>query len=521
MKLFFRREGYRFVSFLKIAAGLPLRARVFLWLALGFSILFSPYSFIIAGVVPPWLEKNGSGGYPLENFELLQGAASSLSLGGSDGGFASSVLSIARYREDLKLSFAPLFEGANYFSSEYFLPFSGGQYLYAAVSSINISDIPGTNELGEDTGRFGAGEILVRSGYTRVFSRRFSVGGYIKAYYQRIGDYQGNNIFTADGGCSIRSGGTDLYFLLGNIIPFEMEGTGGLQIYPSIRLGLKQTTPFSQGRRLDVFFNVLSEWLFSGYPSDPFWSLGAEYENPRGVKWRLGINPSVYVAGGIGFVFRRIDFDYGVVYHPLGLIHTLGVTVRLQEVEPTEAARQIAEEMERLDSARESLTRRAKLEKAMLEEERTQLARERKISALFLSASRDFGDKKFSSAMKKLQDILKIDPSNQEAKRLLSEIKAITSEATVRRKLTEMDADYKKSDYARVLENAAWILDVQPENEKARIYYYLAHARLFLIDKKYQDARGELYEVIKIQPTNSEALGLLKRIQTVMDMEAK
>lgn len=469
------------------------------------------------GSAPFWFDKTGSGGYPLENFELLSGAAPSLALGGSDGGIPAEVLRVDNYREYLSIGFAPLFEGANYFSSVYFLPFSDGQYIYGSVSSINVSDIPGANEMGEDLGRFGAGEVVVRSGYTRVINRRFSVGSALKVYYQRIGDYQ-DSVFSLCGGAGIRSGNTDLYFVAENLLP-PVASIMGTEVYPSARVCLSHSPPIP-GSNLKIFLGALFEGIFSGYTSKLFWSCGAEYENPRGVKWRMGINPASYFAAGIGLVFRRVDFDYGVVWHPLDFVHILSIKVKFS-IEPSEAERQASEGISRAEAEREAVARRAKLERAILEEERQKLARERKISALFLSASRDFGDKKFSSAMKKLSDILKIDPSNDEARRLLAEIKAITSEATVKRKLIEMENDYKKSDYARVVENARWILDVQPENEKARIYNYLASARIFIQEKKYQEARAELYEVVKIQPTNAEALGLLKRIQTVMDMEVR
>jgi len=460
-----------------------------------------------------FFEKNGNGGYPLENFELFTGGADTIALGNSDGGFSSAVIVPSEYREYLSLNFAPLFEGANYFSAEYFLPFAHLQYLYGDISSISIPDIPSTNELGEDIGRFGAGELLVRVGYTRGLRNNFFVGGSIKTYYQRIVDYQ-DSVFAFDGGCGFRSGRTDLYLLAGNIFPFKEIHRSHL--YPSLRFGVRHNTKLGSSP-LKLFFNVLTEGIFSDYISPLFWSTGVEYENPPNMKWRVGLNPSQYISAGFGLSFRRIDFNYGVMYHPLDFIHSIGVSVRFQ-IEPTEAEKRALEEMARVDDEKKSLERRAKLQKALLEEERQKLAKERKISAIFLSASRDYGEKKYSSAMKKLSEILRIDPSNEEAKKLLAEIKAITSEATVKRKLIEMENDYKKAEYTKVIENVRWILDVQPENEKARVYNYLANARIFISDKKYEEARAELYEVLKIQPASAEALGLLKRIQTVIDL---
>jgi len=59
---------------------------------------------------------------------------------------------------------------------------------------------------------------------------------------------------------------------------------------------------------------------------------------------------------------------------------------------------------------------------------------------------------------------------------------------------------------------------MQPDNLEARVLDFLVNAQLYLSNKQYNEAKGELIEVLKIEPNNSEASQLLKRIQNIIDI---
>lgn len=458
-----------------------------------------------------WFQERGSSGHALENLEssgLLADAAGAGGTGFEDfnpAGFSG------RYREEFLLSFAPLFEGANRYSAVYVLPLENRRALWTSVSGVSVDDVPGTNELGEDTGSFGASEIMMKTGYSRDIGGGCVAAGALKYYTKRVSDYSASAV-TCDLGAMFYLDDVEAGVAVQSAAPSYV---GADEIRPSLHGGIKH---YFAHRRASASFDLLYQAAFSEFAALK-WFVGARYEYPRGIIWRAGLNKKS-VSAGFGLEFRRAGFDYGMFYHPLGIAHIFTVTTRFS-VEPTAAELRAEEDLRNLDAERAASSRSAALERKSLADERERLARERKISSIYLSAARDFGEKKYARAEAKLGQVLKIDPRNEDARRMLAEIKAITSEAIIKRKMFEMETDYKKGDYESVVENALWIIGAQPDNEKARVYSYLARARLFAAEKKYTDAKGELFEVIKIQPTNSEALGFLRRIQTVMDMEGR
>ncbi|PKN00721.1 MAG: hypothetical protein CVU77_08675 [Elusimicrobia bacterium HGW-Elusimicrobia-1] len=458
-----------------------------------------------------WFQDRGTSGYALDNFETSGRTAAQTGAGGVGFEYFNPAGFSSRYREEISLTFAPLFEGVNCYNASYALPLENHRTLWAAVSAVSVEDIAGTNELGEDTGAFGASETGMSAGYSAALFEGFYAGAAIKYYAKRIADYS-VSAGTLDAGFVIRNKDSEAGLAVVSVVPSAL---GADAVRPSLRGGIKQYFAF---RRVAVSVDLLYQGLFWQY-SALKWFAGIECEYPRGITWRAGANRKS-VSAGFGLDFRRAAFDYGMFYHPLGIVHAFTVTSRFS-LEPSAAELRAEEEFQNLRAASAAASTRANLERKLLADERARLAKERKISAIYLSASRDFGEKKYARAEGKLSEILKIEPSNEDAKRLMAEIKAITSEVIIKRKILEIETDYKNGRYESVVENALWIIDVRPDHEKARVYAYLARARMYVAEKKYNDAKGELYEAIKIQPTNSEALGFLKRVQTVMDMEAK
>jgi tetratricopeptide (TPR) repeat protein len=458
-----------------------------------------------------WFEDRGSSGYALDNFETSGITAAQTGAGGTGFEFFNPAGFSSRYREEISLTFTPLFEGVNRYNASYALPLENRRTLWASVAAITVDDIAGTNELGEDTGAFGASETGMSAGYSAALSDGFFAGAAIKYYVKRIADYSASAA-TLDAGFVLRQKDSEAGIAVVSVVPASL---GADAIRPSLRGGIKQYFAY---RRASVGIDLLYQGLFGQYTALK-WFAGVEYEYPRGITWRAGADRKS-VSAGFGLDFRRAVFDYGIFYHPMGIVHSFTVTSRFS-LDPSAAELRAEEELQNLRAEAAASSTRAKLERRMLTDERARLVKERKISAMYLSAARDFGEKKYARAEGKLAEILRIDPSNEEAKRLLAEIKAVTSEAIIKRKMLEMETDYENGRYESVVENALWIIDVRPDHEKARVYAYLARARMYAAEKKYNDAKGELYEAIKIQPTNSEALGFLKRVQTVMDLEAK
>jgi tetratricopeptide (TPR) repeat protein len=205
------------------------------------------------------------------------------------------------------------------------------------------------------------------------------------------------------------------------------------------------------------------------------------------------------------------------VYHPLDFIHSLTLTVRYGFA-PTDAEQHVRQQWDDMKSDSEEYLRRQKIEEARLMDQREKLRREAKWSVLYYKAQREFDAKKYADAKLTLGQILADDPRHEAAKALMDEITTREDTTTVTLRLKHCEDSYRNADYAGALKDVNFILGVQPGNPKAQLLGFLIRAHLFIDDKRFNDAKGELIEVIKLDPDNQEAGQLLKRLQTVLDM---
>ena len=141
-----------------------------------------------------------------------------------------------------------------------------------------------------------------------------------------------------------------------------------------------------------------------------------------------------------------------------------------------------------------------------------------KLSQMLLKSQEHFDKKEYNESSDIVQKILKDDPRNEEALALLRKIADATSTTAAKERYVKALGLYEQGKYTDAIFKADEALKIEPEYQQAQILVRKAKAQNYISQKRYQDAKYELVEAVKISPEDKELLELLKRIQTTLDV---
>jgi len=459
---------------------------------------------------------SANGGQPGEYLSELSGGARGLALGlaqvsldGQANLIYSNPAAIAGlYWKETSFNFLPLFEQSQFASLSFACPVAPGSALGVSLVRLTSGDAEKTNALGEMTGSFSDQETAVIVGAGTKISKELSCGINIKMLSQDIDTI------------SEKGMGVDL----GLIYHYAPGHTWGLSLLNAVqpvlgpdrfpltaRAGFSHVlfTNFTWHGDLEALNVFKSEYVSR-------WYTGFEFNKPDWFFWRLGANEQ-QLSAGFGIVTRQIDIDYAFVYHPLASLQSISLNLRYG-YPATEAEIRAVEKINELNKAKADYAETIRKQDENIRFERERLKLDKILAVKFIEARRAFEEKKYELSLKKLQEILKIDPVYEEAKTLSEEIRARLSSDNMSRRIEYARQAYKNGSFGEAKEHVNFILEQQPDNQEARVLGYLANAQIFLAGKSYKEAKGELIEVMKIDPNNIEASGLLKRVQNIIDL---
>ncbi|MFH1369033.1 MAG: PorV/PorQ family protein [Elusimicrobiota bacterium] len=461
---------------------------------------------------------SGTSGYPGEYLVSLSGGAEGMGMGnaqtsleGHSSLMYSNPASLATlWWQEGSMTVMPLFFQAQYIFMSYGYPLDEKNFTGFGFARLSSGDAEKTNELGETTGSFSDQETAVFLNYSRKEFPDFLWGVNLKLVSQEIDTFSAKGA-GLDAGLIYYTAPEHAWSLnLINLVPPRL----GPDVFPLVaKTGFKRSLFKNKlAWNTDLSF-IFTEKYFSS------WATGAEYKITDFFKVRFGVNVK-QVSAGFGLSTRQIDIDYSFTYHPLDFLHCLTLSLRYG-VLPSVAEQKIKDEFGRLSEEKERYIERSEKLRDDIKFERERLKKERKLSMQFLDAKYAFEEKRYSQSRKILENILKEDPASAEARKLLDEISVRQDDATIKRKLSEAAGLYSRGLYSEATASVNYVLENLPENLEAQILGYLINAHLYLNDKKFNDAKGELIEVLKIDMNNREATLLLKRIQTIMEVQGK
>ena len=459
---------------------------------------------------------SANGGQPGEYLDELSGGARGMALGlaqvalyGQANLLYSNPAGISGiWWKEASFNYVPLFAQSQYATLSYACPVGDNNTLGVSFVRLASGDAEKTNALGEAIGTFSDQETAVIIGAAVKLSKEVSCGLSVKMVSQDI-DTLSEKGFGAD---------------LGLIYRYSPGHTWGLALVNAVSpiLGPDRFPTTVKGGFSHVLFRDFS-WhgevsglnLFSGDFVSRYYT-GFEFNRPEWFFWRLGLNEK-QLSAGFGIGSKQIDIDYAFIYNSLDTVHNISVNIRYG-YPAADAELAASEKIEEMKKQKEELAEAERKEEENIKFERERLNREKKLALKFMEARRAFDEKRYVFAQERLQEILKEDPAYDEAKTLSSEIKSRVDSENVVRRLEYARQAYKKGAFSEAKEHAGYVLELQTDNVEARVILFLASAQVYLSNKQYKEAKGELIEVLKIEPNNPEASQLLKRVQNILDV---
>lgn len=471
--------------------------------------LYVPQAFAL-------LDQSADGGQPGEYLTELSGGARGLALGlaqvsldGQANLLYSNPASIAGMGwKEASFDFLPLFDQSQFASLSFACPVGGRTALGVSLMRLTSGDAEKTDILGQTIGTFSDQETALIVGAGMKLTSDLSCGLSVKMVSQDI-DTLSENGFGADVGLVYHyaPGHTWGLSVMNVVAPvlgpdrFPLTVRGGF----SHNIFIKDLYWNGDVSALDIFTDQVVNWY-----------TGFEFNRPEWFFWRLGANEKQFSAGfGVGT--KQIDIDYAFVYHPLETLQSVSMNIRYG-YPSTEAELRALQKIEEMKKEKEELSEDARKQNDDIKFERERLNREKKLALKFIEAKKAFEDKKYAAASATLKEILKADPGYEEAKVLSDVIKAKLSSENVVLRLQYARQAYSKGAYNEAKDHVSFVLEMQPDNQEARVISYLSGAQIYLSNKEFKEAKGELIEVLKIDPNNNEASQLLKRVQNILDI---
>lgn len=411
--------------------------------------------------------------------------------------------------QSLNFTWGQLFGLTQILGLDYFHPLSE-RFSYAiGLLNLGPGTIEETSTFGEIGGEISSNNFLFGVSLTDHLRDDLWTAGRLKFVRQNLGP-ENSGGFGLDGSLHYRLTPTiNLAFGIENILA---PRAGEDEFARIIKIGRSQRFNRKWLLNTDISLAIVGNFEFlTGFFA------GLEREVSDNFSLRLGIN-NQQVAFGFGLDTERLSFSYCFLIHPLDFGHLLSLNLRYGFL-PEKMAEEVKEKISDLSERQREFQEHVRKTKEELLREREKLANESLATAMFYRAERIFKEGNILESKKILLDLLKKYPDYEPAKVLLTEINIRLDIKSIERFFAEAEKAYRERSYGRVLELTEKVLSLDRNHQKAKFLHFMAQGQLFLKDKKYLQAKGEFLEALKIFPDNDEVNELLKRVQTVIDIE--
>ncbi|GEM_PF-1072802 len=488
-----------------------------------FSLLTTSYLLLSTSCFSlelPFWQKKGTAGFPGEYLTTFTANARAAGLANTytalsndaNGAYWNPAGLVQIYAIETSFLYAPLFLHTNYGSLGFVYPLSDKNIFGIGLVTLQSAEIEKTDNFGYTGDKFRESENVFFITYAQELNSRIDAGINLKIVNQEIANFSTRGV-GIDLGFKYYSANGKIYGLnLQNLLPPVLRLCEEKEHFP-LNLKFGFAFPYFKNRLFWVtdvtIINLTGE-------NKPFcWSTGMEYKIHRLFSLRAGVSFKELTTG-FGLETHNFNFDYALSVHRLGLTHRFSIRYRYGFL-PTEEEKRVKEEKEILEKEKKVYQESLKKEREKIAKEQEQFKKEQEIATAFIYTQRYLREKNYSSARKELEKVLSLDPENQEAKNLLTEIDEQQRKELAQKFYFRAEDFYRQKLYLRSLEEVKKSLQYQPNYEKAQILYHLAQGQTYLQEKKYQQAKEEFFAVIKLNPEEKEAVTILRRLQTVLE----
>ncbi len=373
--------------------------------------------------------------------------------------------------------YVPLFEDTVYYFLGIGYPISEGSVCGMSVCFLEISGIENT-EYGRE---FSDKQIAYIFSYGRKVNS-VDLGINLKVASHEMDNFSGTG-FGLDCGGQYKYKNIFLGLTVQNILRPKLKLNNVADEFPTnIKLGTGYE--FLKGKMLAAFdLDFIN--IFGAYIHPVKWHLGLEYKLYEFFKLRTGIDYKE-LTFGIGFAGSNISLDYGFSMHAMGPNHRVSLSSRFGLL-PTAAEKLIEDKQKEADS-----------------------------KLFYAYGLEAYSNKDYEKAKEQLQEVLKLDPHNEEAKKMLNRATVALHGAEARELyLMAIDERGKGNEkFAQELITTAKAVEIRVESKLEKEFFIKAHE--YMSTKEYVKAKEALEIVLQVNPENKEASDLLVKIEVIL-----
>ncbi len=348
------------------------------------------------------------------------------------------------------------------------------------------------------------------------YLRRYDIncGINLKTYFQSIDDYYA----------------TTINFDLGILTPTKKDyiwGISFLNIFPTkfgsetlcpiIRTSLnhKVGTIFFSEVKIYTEFDIIN--LYDIQKTTYRWGFGTSYDFFY-LPISLSFSLSYYnIAMGFDIEKDNLNFSYALNYNQIGVNHLFALRYRF-DFYPEQFKKYVNLEQEKLKVLKKEFIKEFNKEKEETKKIKKETELQQQILTKLLSAKRFIEEKNYIKAKEVVEEVLKLSPDNFYAKELLSSVNAYIDKSTILYLYGTAKDEYEKGNYDAAISKLNKLLEIDNTHTKAIVLLKFCYVQKFILEKKYNDAKIELFEILKLEPDNPSALELLKKVNTLIEI---
>jgi tetratricopeptide (TPR) repeat protein len=423
------------------------------------------------------------------------------------------------FYKEINFLYTPLVSGGN-FAFFNFTSDIRTQNLYIPISlsvgSITSSEAEKINMFKESYG-YNFKETLIYTNFSLSYYLRnydINLGTNLKTFFQSIDDYFASSANFDFGILTPTKKDYTWGISFLNILPTKF---GDEKLCPIIRTSLNHTvgTIFFSEVKLYTEFDIVDFYEIN--KTSFRWGIGSTYDFFY-IPLSLSFSLSYYkVSFGFDIEKDNLNFSYSLGYNLIGFQHSFAIRYQFNFY-PQEVKKLAEEELQKIYQYKKDLVQEYTEQKNELQKLKKEQEKQQYITTKLLYAKSLIEEKNYSKAKDVIQEVLKLDPENFQAKEMLYLVNKYLDKSTISYLYALAIDAYEKGNYDLAIERLNKILEIDNTNKKAIVLLKFCNTQKLILEKKYNDAKTELFEILKLEPDNSSALDLLKKVDTLIEI---
>ncbi|MCX7910736.1 MAG: hypothetical protein N2505_04055 [Endomicrobia bacterium] len=227
-----------------------------------------------------------------------------------------------------------------------------------------------------------------------------------------------------------------------------------------------------------------------------------------------------YYGASVGVDIKKDNFNisYALNFNMLGPMHRFSLGYKF-DFYPDETRKILKTEIEKIKLEKQKFITEYKQKKDEIIKAEKNYKLQQQITLNLLKAKNLITEKNYKEAKILLTHTLQLDPTNIQAKEMLNLVNSYMSMETAKILYSEAASLYEKGMYDVAIDKLNRLLELYPQHTQARVLVAICTANKLIIEHKYQEAKNVLFDILEIEPTNEQVLNLLKKIDTLLELE--